>query len=97
MSETLERIVIDPDWRMARFYYGDNRARETGYYRLKEADKRGVLTLLKTSFTANGDPGNDARRDWEERIVGKEGCWAVALNENTGPRRIMAQTRHYEL
>ena len=87
LPETIKQIIIEPDWKIARFFWGQNHARAGAFHRLKMAERQGVFSLLETKVNSRGMP-NDARKGWEERIVGGGGCWTVSRGED-----VQAQSR----
>ncbi|GJE94853.1 hypothetical protein PsYK624_110290 [Phanerochaete sordida] len=92
LPPTLARVVLAPDWTVARAYYGSHRETAGMYRRLQAADRRGVLTLLEPPRA----PG-DARGEWEERIGGGDGCWGGARAQGVAQHAGRARRRPVEV
>lgn len=80
LSSSLERIIVEPDTTLLRFRMASNKLESL--HALKNADVKRKLVVLR----ADEDPKNGALRHvlgvrergyWDERLVGRVGCWSV--------------------
>lgn len=79
LSDSLERIIVEPDTRLMRFRIAEDR--QEALSALKKVDtKRRLVVLGPETYDASRHVwGVRERGYWDERLVGGAGCWHVPV------------------
>lgn len=78
----IEKIIIVLDGGMLRYGNGHRHFRRGPLARLQQDDKRGKIVVVDTPLKLHlrahlESQWRQEREDWEDRIIGREGCWSI--------------------